>query len=214
LSGRGDQQVRSGRAGELVGGLAALLAILLLAVGVPLGLAFVVGWPLPHALPSLGELSRAFTGGAVPDEFIVKALAAVGWAYWVQFMVCLWAELAAARRGRPTRHLPLAGLNQAIAARLIGAVLLLSPAPGWSRPVPAVTDPRPAPVVAVASGPMTSATEGATTRPGPATPPAHSTARQPEYEVQEKQPGRPRDTLWASRSGSWATPGTGRRSSS
>ena len=98
MSGRGDQQVRSGRAGELAGGLAALLAILLLAVGVPLGLAYVVGWPLPHALPSLAELSRAFTGGAIPDEFIVKALAVIGWAYWAQFMVCLWAELAAARR--------------------------------------------------------------------------------------------------------------------
>ena len=196
MSGRGDQQVRSGRAGELAGGLAALLAILLLAVGVPLGLAYVVGWPLPHALPSLAELSRAFTGGAIPDEFIVKALAVIGWAYWAQFMVCLWAELAAARKGRPTRHLPLAGLNQAIAARLIGAVLLLSPAPGWARPVPAVTDPRPAPVVTVASGSTTSTVEDATTRPRPVRPSDESDRQQPLYEVQEKQPGRPRDTLW------------------
>ena len=196
MSGRGDQQVRSGRASELAGGLAALLAILLLAVGVPLGLAYVVGWPLPHALPSLAELSRAFTGGAIPDEFIVKALAVIGWAYWAQFMVCLWAELAAARKGRPTRHLPLAGLNQAIAARLIGAVLLLSPAPGWARPVPAVTDPRPAPVVTVASGSTTSTVEDATTRPRPVRPSDESDRQQPLYEVQEKQPGRPRDTLW------------------
>jgi hypothetical protein len=139
LSGRRDQQVRSGRAGELAGGLAALLAILLLAVGVPIGLAVVVGWPLPHAVPSLGELARALTGGAIPDEFIVKALAVVGWVYWAHFMVCLWAEVAAARKGRLTRRLPLAGLNQALAARLIGAVLLLSPAPGSVRCQPSRT---------------------------------------------------------------------------
>jgi hypothetical protein len=195
LSGRGDQQVRSGRAGELAGGLAALLAILLLAVGVPLGLAYVVGWPLPHALPSVAELSRAFTGGAIPDEFIVNALAVVGWAYWAHFMVCLWAELAAARRGRPTRHLPLAGLNQTIAARLVGAVLLLSPAPGWARPVPAATDPRPA-VVAAAATPATPPAGDAAIRPRPPTPPTPEPARQPQYEVQAKQPGRPYDTLW------------------
>jgi DNA-binding SARP family transcriptional activator len=175
--------------------LAALLAILLLAVGVPLGLAYVVGWPLPHALPSLAELSRAFTGGAIPDEFIVKALAVIGWTYWAQFMVCLWAELAAARKGRPTRHLPLAWLNQTVAARLIGAVLLLSPAPGWARPVPAVTDPRPTPVITVASGSTTSTVEDATTRPRPVRP-SDGLDRQPLYEVQEKQPARPRDTLW------------------
>jgi DNA-binding SARP family transcriptional activator len=196
LSGRGDQHPALGRAGELAGGLTALLAILLLAVGVPLGLAYVVGWPLPHALPSLAELSRALTGGAIPDEFIVKTLAVIGWAYWAQFMVCLWAELAAARKGRLTRHLPLAGLNQALAARLIGAVLLLSPAPGWVRPVPAVTDPRPTPVVTVASGPTTSTVEDATTRPRPVRPADESDRQQSLYEVQEKQPGRPRDTLW------------------
>src|SRR5215218_2897578 len=185
----------AGRAGELAGGLAALLAILLLAVGVPLGLANVVGWPLPHALPSPAELARAFTGGAIPDEFIVNALAVIGWTYWAQFMGCLWAELAAARKGHPTRHLPLAGLNQTIAARLVGAVLLLSPAPGWARPVPAATDPRPA-VVAAAATPATPPAGDAAIRPRPPTPPTPEPARQPQYEVQAKQPGRPYDTLW------------------
>jgi hypothetical protein len=213
LSGRREQQVGSGRAGELAGGLAALLAILLLAVGVPIGLAYIVGWPLPHALPSLAELSRAFTAGAIPDEFIVKALAVIGWVYWAQFMVCLWAELVAARKGRLTRRLPLAGLNQALVARLIGAVLLLSPAPGWARPVPAATDPPPAPVVTVASGSTASTVEDATTRPRPGRP-ADESNRQPLYEVQEKQPGRPRDTLWGIAERFLGDPGAGRRSSS
>jgi DNA-binding SARP family transcriptional activator len=195
LRGRREQRVRSGRAGELVGGLAALLSILVLAVAVPFGLATVVGWPLPHAIHSLAELSRAITGGSIPDEFIVKALAVVGWAYWAHFMVCLWTEVTAAREGRLPRRLPLGELNQAIAARLIGAVLLLSSAPGWTRPVPAATDLRPA-VVAAASTPAAEAAEGAAIRPHPPTSPSPSSAKQPQYEVQAKQPGRPRDTLW------------------
>ena len=68
MSGRGDQHLRSGRSGELAGGLAALLAILLLAVGVPLGLAYVVGWPLPHALPSLADFSRDGAAEAVTSR--------------------------------------------------------------------------------------------------------------------------------------------------
>ena len=146
-------------------------------------------------MPSLAELSRALTSGSIPDEFIVRALAVVGWAYWAQFMVCLWAEVTAARKGRLTRRLPLAGLNQAIAARLIGALLLLSPAPGWARPAPAATDPRPA-VVAAASTQATAAAEGAAIRPGQPTSPTSRSPEQPQYEVQAKQPGRPRDTLW------------------
>ena len=196
MSGRGDQHLRSGRASELAGGLAALLAILLLAVGVPLGLAYVVGWPLPHALPSLAELSRAFTGGAIPDEFIVKALAVIGWAYWAQFMVCLWAELAAARKGRPTRHLPLAGLNQAIATRLIGAVLLLSPAPGWprhQRPQPSRTLP---PDRGRSGRQMNPTGSSLSTR------------------FRRSSQGGRVTRCGESRSGSLATPGAGRRSSS
>jgi DNA-binding SARP family transcriptional activator/LysM repeat protein len=143
------RRTRSGRAGDLLGGLAALVAIAVLVVGVPAALAVIVGWPLPHAVPSLADLSRALVSGSIPDEFFGKALAVLGWLYWAQFLVCLAAEVTAARRGRVARRIPLGGWNQAIAARLIGALLLLGPAPGPARPVAsAAAAARPSPVVA------------------------------------------------------------------
>jgi hypothetical protein len=50
-------RARRGRAGDLARALAALCGLAALAGGVPAVLALVVGWPLPHALPSLSELS-------------------------------------------------------------------------------------------------------------------------------------------------------------
>jgi DNA-binding SARP family transcriptional activator len=148
------RQARSGRTGDLLGGLAALVAVAVLVVGVPAALALIVGWPLPHAVPSLAELSRALGTGSIPDEFFGKALAVLGWIYWAQFLVCLAAEVTATRRGRVARRIPLGGWNQAIAARLIGALLLLGPAPSPTRPVASAASPaRPSPVVATANLP-------------------------------------------------------------
>jgi Bacterial transcriptional activator domain/LysM domain len=183
-------RARRDRAGDLARALAALCGLAALAVGVPAVLALVVGWPLPHALPSLSELSRALTTGSIPDEAFGKALAVLGWIYWAQFMVCLAAELGAVRRGRLARRIPLAGLNQAIAARLIGALLLLAPFPGLARPIPAAAPAHPAPVVAAAAP-----ADAARPEARPPREPEEAAAR-PVYVVQAKQPGRPRDTLW------------------
>jgi hypothetical protein len=181
-----------GRAGDLARALAAICGLAALVVGVPGVLAQVVGWPLPQAVPSLSELSRALTTGSIPDEAFGKALAVLGWIYWAQFMVCLVAELGAARRGRRARRIPLAGLNQAIAARLIGALLLVAPSPGLARPIPAVATDRPAPVVAAAAPAVP--TDAARRE---ARSPRHpEDAAGPVYVVQAKRPGRPRDTLW------------------
>lgn len=183
-------RARRERAGDLARALAALCGLAALAVGVPAVLTLVVGWPLPHAVPSLSELTRALTTGSIPDEAFGKTLAVLGWIYWAQFMVCLAAELGATRRGRPTRRIPLAGLNQAIAARLIGALLLLPPSPGLARPIPAVAAAHPTPVVAAAAPADTARPEA---RPPRET---EEAGARPEYVVQAKRPGRPRDTLW------------------
>ncbi len=120
----------------------------------PAALALIVGWPLPHAVPSVADLSRTLTTGSIPDEFFGKALAVLGWLYWAQFLVCLAAEITAARRGRLARRIPLGGWNQAIAARLIGALLLLGPSPGPARPVAsAATAARPSPIVVATTFP-------------------------------------------------------------
>jgi DNA-binding SARP family transcriptional activator len=184
---------RASRLGDLGRGLSALFGVVLLAAGVPIALAVVVGWPLPHAVPSPGELSRALTSGSIPDEFYGKALAVLSWLYWAHFMVCLGAEVAAARKGRLPRHVPLAGLNQAIAARLIGAILLLAPsAPGLLRPIPAMADTRPTPVVAADVAATADTARQAPQRLRP----ERSATAAPVYVVQAKQPGKPRDTLW------------------
>jgi DNA-binding SARP family transcriptional activator len=180
------RHARSGRAGDLAGGLAALVAIVVLVVGVPAALALIVGWPLPHAVPSVAELSRALVSGSISDEFFGKALAVLGWLYWAQFLMSLAAEVTAARRGRVARRIPLGGWNQAIAARLIGALLLLGPAPGPARPVASAASPaRPAPVVATATVPNAGDQEAA--EQSEAERPA---AALPVYVVA------PRDTLW------------------
>jgi DNA-binding SARP family transcriptional activator len=183
---REPSHARSGRTGDLAGGLAALVGIAVLVVGVPAALALIVGWPLPHAVPSPAELSRALVSGSIPDEFFGKALAVLGWIYWAQFLVCLAAEVTAARRGRVARRIPLGGWNQAIAARLIGALLLLGPAPGPARPVASAASPaRPSPVVATATvpdaGDQQAAERAEARRPA---------AALPLYVVA------PRDTLW------------------
>jgi LysM repeat protein len=179
------QHARSGRTGDLAGGLAALVAIAVLVVGVPAALALIVGWPLPHALPSPADLSRALVTGSIPDEFFGKALAVLGWLYWAQFLVCLAAEITAARRGRVARRIPLGGWNQAIAARLIGALLLLGPSLGLGRGIPAASPARPSPVVAAATvpdaGDQHAAEQSEARRPA---------AALPVYVVA------PRDTLW------------------
>jgi DNA-binding SARP family transcriptional activator len=184
---------RASRLGDLGRGLSALFGVALLAAGIPLALVVVVGWPLPHAVPSPADLRQALTSGSIPDEFYGKALAVLAWLYWGHFMVCLGAEVAAARKGRVARHVPLAGLNQAIAARLIGAILLLTPSsPGLLRPVPAMSATRPTPAAVAAV-----ATTADTARQAPQRlRPERPAAARPVYVVQAKQPGKPRDTLW------------------
>ncbi len=188
-------------AGDLARGLTALVAIVVLAAGVPAALALIVGWPLPHAVPSVSELSQTLTSGSIPDEFFANLLAVLGWIYWAHFIVCLGAEIAAARRGRLAHRVPFAGWNQAIAARLIAAVLLLAPSPGLARAIPAFAATPPA----AAAATIAPATPGhrvdkapeqlAEEVPGldlerPATAP-------PVYVVQGRQLGKPGDTLWS-----------------
>jgi DNA-binding SARP family transcriptional activator len=114
---------RLGSALEALIGLAALAA---LTIGIPLALWFLGGWPLPHGLQGPEQLGQALLR-PIPDAFWVKALISLTWLYWLHFMVCLIAEAIAAARGRVALRVPAGRLNQAVAARLIGAILVLAP---------------------------------------------------------------------------------------
>jgi DNA-binding SARP family transcriptional activator len=177
--------------GRLLRGLAALVLLVGFLVGVPVGLWVFIGWPLPHALPTWNQLSRALTD-PIPDQVLLNTLAVVCWLLWAGLAVSVAVEVVAAVRGRAARRLPVLGPMQGLAGWLVAAVLFaVVPANGRATAgtatpsLPAV----PAPPVGI-ERPAVAPTlpddaEHATARPAPA-----PQARQRQYVV------RRRDTLW------------------
>jgi DNA-binding SARP family transcriptional activator len=97
------------------------VALVVLVVGVPLALAYFVGWPLPHHMPTMDDLNSTIT----PDTFI-NVLGVVVWLAWAQFTACVLVEAKAAISGigMPSR-VPGSGPSQLLARQLVAAVLLL-----------------------------------------------------------------------------------------
>ncbi|PZU47168.1 MAG: hypothetical protein DI571_04600 [Arsenicicoccus sp.] len=102
-------------------GLAALLGMLVLVVGVPVGLVLLVGNPLPTSAPSLDWLTAPVTA-----EALINIVAVLVWLVWAHFVVCLVAEWRAVRAGRLPGMVPAGGGSQLVARRLIAGVLLLA----------------------------------------------------------------------------------------
>ncbi|WP_405938226.1 hypothetical protein OG338_17525 [Streptomyces sp. NBC_00726] len=119
---------------DFVKAFLALLALAALVVGVPGALAYFVGWPLADEMPSLEMLQQQIT----VDTFI-SVLTVVVWLAWAQFTACVLVEVKAAVSGvgMPAR-IPASGMSQALARRLVAALLLVmagaaSFAPGLSQ---------------------------------------------------------------------------------
>ncbi|NUP48405.1 MAG: hypothetical protein HOW97_14020, partial [Catenulispora sp.] len=109
-------------AGDVLTGLAALLALLVLVAGVPLALAYFIGWPLPHSMPK-GNLLNA----KIDTKTFTNVLAVLVWLAWAQFTACVVVEAAAAARGvGMPGHVPLSGGSQLLARQLVAAVLLIT----------------------------------------------------------------------------------------
>jgi DNA-binding SARP family transcriptional activator len=117
---------RAARRDRLVGFAAAAGTLLLLA-GPPAALSVSVGWPLPHRLPSMGEL-HTFLVTPLSDQDVLKVLATVGWLLWAQLAGAVLLELSAQLRGLSAPRLPLMSFNQQLAQRLVSTTLLLLPA--------------------------------------------------------------------------------------
>ena len=84
--------VRSRRsAGDVLFGLLAVIVLVALIGGVPLGLLAVFGSPIPHTVPAMSALTHQITVSAV-----LKILAVVVWLAWVPLIVCVFAEVRAA----------------------------------------------------------------------------------------------------------------------
>jgi hypothetical protein len=112
---------RGRSAADVAAGFLAIVVLLALTVGVPLGLVRVFGVPLPHSMPGLSVLTHQLDIYA-----ILKVLSVLVWLAWLQLVWCVIAEIRAAVRnvGIPAQ-VPLAGGTQAVVHRLVTAVLLL-----------------------------------------------------------------------------------------
>ncbi|WP_413799843.1 BTAD domain-containing putative transcriptional regulator [Streptomyces iranensis] len=108
-------------AGDYAKAFLAFVALAVLLIGVPGSLAYFVGWPLPHTVPS-GETLRQ----PITTTVFVKVLTVVVWLAWAQFTACVLVEGKAELSGvgMPTR-IPGAGPSQLLARQLVAAVLLV-----------------------------------------------------------------------------------------
>ncbi len=159
---------------DLIRGLTALATTLALLFVVPFLLARLGGWPLPHAVPTVGALTKGLTQ-ELQVTHVIKSLLVVCWAAWLALAWTLLSELAALRSGRTPRPRRSLAPFQLFASRLVAGITLLvsmsstattmasaAPLPVRSEPVvlvqaaPSPTVPRiestPTPPVAVAEG--------------------------------------------------------------
>jgi DNA-binding SARP family transcriptional activator len=113
-------------------GVCALAVLAALVGGIPAALWHFVGWPLPHRLPSAARIGRALDHQGIPAQALVDALAVVVWLAWASLVASVAVEIPAAIAGRRARRLPVAGVLQPAAGRLVAAVVVaaLSLAPG------------------------------------------------------------------------------------
>jgi hypothetical protein len=142
------------RAGRIFLGLAALTAMLVLVVAVPLVL--LIAWRiLGPPVPSLHELTS-------PDDgtLFVRVLCLIGWAGWATFTWSVLAELLAQWRGW---RLPAFGWQRRTAAGLVTAITMMLSSPAVAAAT--ATPVRAAPVI-VAAPPHT--TLGSSAAPGTA----------------------------------------------
>ncbi|MDR0342823.1 MAG: hypothetical protein LBI49_06815 [Nocardiopsaceae bacterium] len=163
---------------DIVIGISAVLALLLLVGGVPIALVGVLGLPLPHAMPSLSFFTHQL--GILS---VLKILSIVVWLAWLQLLLCVFAEIRAAVKntGMPG-HVPLAGGTQALVHKLVTAALLLVAAttaisPAFAHQAP----PRPAHSISASASRSAGVSQAlfqsspvATPYPGTATPAAHA----------------------------------------
>ena len=108
--------------GDVLTGLAAFLTLVVLVAGVPLALAYFVGWPLPHKMPSGNILNSK-----IDTKTFTNTLAILVWIAWAQFSACVIVEVVGAARGvGMPGHVPLSGGSQLLARQLVAAVLLIT----------------------------------------------------------------------------------------
>lgn len=167
-------------------GLVALGLLLLLVVGIPVGLAVAVGWPLPSGVPTTDAVREALTRRGIDDMVVVKTLALLLWMTWAQVVMSFLVEIAALVRGRSPGRAPALPAVQLIVARLVATAALAASIAGAPRNE-APLSPRPISATAVAFAPAAT--------PAPAVLAAPGTARAPDDSKSYRV--RRHDSLWS-----------------
>ena len=125
-------------------GLAAMITLLLLVVGLPVVLYRFGGNPVPHRLPSLHKVGAALLRRDSGALFL-GTVRDVSWLAWALFSLAAATETIAAIRGRRAPRLRLGGL-QNMAGQLVALVTLT-----FSSPATALLAAAPAGPVAAAT---------------------------------------------------------------
>ncbi len=172
---------------QVAGGFGALGVLIIGLVGIPIALSALVGWPLPHHVPSGIQAAHAF-GASIPDSFWPRLFATLAWLAWGYFVFSVATNLVLQLRGRrPGRRFHFFG-SSAMAA-LITAVLILGQLRG-AYTVRTGPPASPAPVVQLLSQTTSGVVPSLPTTPISA---AQSTAL-PATVTHTVVPG---DTLWS-----------------
>ncbi|WP_204012827.1 BTAD domain-containing putative transcriptional regulator [Virgisporangium aurantiacum] len=107
---------------RFTGRLASTVALLGILVGVPAGLCWFVGSPLPRTLPTTWDAWARILTSSIPDEAVINVLAIALWIVWAAFAYSVAVEIAAARRGKLATRRRLISPLQAVAALLIAGM--------------------------------------------------------------------------------------------
>ena len=151
---------------DLIKGLAGLALTLGLLVGLPVGLAAVVGWPLPTSWPGIETVGRHLSDGDIPDAFLLKLIALIVWLAWAQITVATLIEYVTIVRGKAAHRSPTLPAVRLLAAKLATWTTLLVSAVGPIRPAMAAPL-APIPVVAAELDLPVAAAEGPADVPDP-----------------------------------------------
>lgn len=153
------------RAGQILTGFGALVALIGLLVGGPIALLAFAGNPLPDHVPTLAEVGTTLTSRD-DGQLFLRALAVVGWFGWATFALSVLVELGAQSVRRSAPRLPGMGRQQRAAAALVGSVaLILAASPAATAATTAYAPPAHVggPASTVTLAPATARADGAGT---------------------------------------------------
>jgi LysM domain len=157
--------------GRLLRALVALAVLVGVVAGVPALLA-TVGWPLPDHVPTLEELQRALSPGALTTDAVLKGLVVIGWVLWALVLAGSVVEAVAVLRHRQAPALPGVRPFQGFARWLVTS-LTLSLGGGLSAAAPVLAQPMarpPAVVLALPAGSPPAQAAAEVPAPAPAVP--------------------------------------------